>query len=64
MNISGLRVIHSDWTAKVNNSAELTLDVAIPAGEQFKLSFDFDEEQLLRMAQAYFGQHIYSGQSG
>jgi hypothetical protein len=54
MNVSGLRVLNSEWTAKPNNSAELVLDVVTPSGD-FRLSFDFDEQQLVRMVKAYCG---------
>lgn len=56
---SGFRVTHSDWVAKAHETAELTLQVDVPTGEKFRLSFDFDQEQLQRMVEAYHGRHIY-----
>lgn len=59
MNITGLKVIDSEWTATGRESAELTLHLRLPTGEKVRLSFDFDQDQLLRMVQAYQGRHIF-----
>lgn len=60
MDISGLRVIGSDWTAKQNGTAaELTLHVQHPeTDERVSLTFYLDQEQVFRMVQAYCGRLI------